>query len=55
MKKKKYKLSEIQIDNIPSFSLNPTVQAGKKTEMGVPIPDEENVEQAKEYQEENEL
>ena len=55
MKKKKHKLSEIQVDNLPSWEMNPTVQADSKTEMGVPIPDEENVEQAKEYQEENEL
>jgi len=55
MKKKRNKLSKIQIDNLPSWSLNPTVQADSKTEMGVPIPSDENVEYSKEYQEENEL
>ena len=55
MKKKKYKLSRISVDNLPPWISNPTVQANSKTEMGVPIPDEENVEQSKEYQEENEL
>lgn len=33
---------------------NPTVQPDGKTEMGVPIPGEENVENSKEYGEENE-
>ena len=55
MKKKKYKLSRISVDNLPSWYSNPTVQPDSKTEMGVPIPNEENVEQSKEYQEENEL
>ena len=55
MKKKKYKLSKIVINNPPVWESNPTVQADSKTEMGVPIPDEANVEYSKEYQEENEL
>ena len=55
MKKKRYKLSKIIINNAPEWSTNPTVQPDSKTEMGVPIPDEENVESSKEYQEENEL
>ena len=55
MKRKKYKLSKIQVNNLPEWALNPTVQADSNTEMGVPVPDDENVEQSKEYQEENEL
>ncbi len=34
---------------------NPTVQPDRKTEMGVPIPDTQNVEYSKEYEEENKL
>jgi hypothetical protein len=34
---------------------NPTVQPDGKTEMGVPIPAQQNVEFSKEYEEENEL
>lgn len=34
---------------------NPTVQPDTKTEMGVPIPDTQNVEYSKEYEEENKL
>ena len=34
---------------------NPTVQSDTKTEMGVPIPDTQNVEYSKEYEEENKL
>ena len=55
MKKKKHKLSRILIDNLPEWISNPTVQPDSKTEMGVSIPDDENVEYSKEYQEENEL
>ena len=45
--KKKYNLNK----NIS----NPTVQPDRKTEMGVPIPDTQNVEYSKEYEEENKL
>ena len=34
---------------------NPTVQPDGKTEIGVPIPDTQNVEYSKEYEEENKL
>lgn len=34
---------------------NPTVQPDGKTEMAVPIPETQNVEYSKEYQEENQL
>ena len=55
MKKKKYKLSKTVINNFPEWISNPTVQADAQTEMGVAIPDSQNVEYSKEYQEENEL
>lgn len=35
--------------------LNPTVQPDDRTEKGAPIPDIQNVEYSKEYQEENKL
>lgn len=55
MKKKKYKLSKNLTNKYSSWATNPTVHPDGKTEMGVPIPDEQNVEYSKEYQEENEL
>jgi hypothetical protein len=55
MKKKKYKISKIIVNNLPEWASNPTVQPDSQTEMGAPIPDEQNVEYSKEYQEENEL
>ncbi|MBQ9530462.1 MAG: DUF3787 domain-containing protein [Eubacterium sp.] len=55
MKKKKYKLSKSLTNKYSSWATNPTVHPDSKTEMGVPIPDEQNVEYSKEYQEENEL
>ncbi|MBR3738468.1 MAG: hypothetical protein IKN26_06990 [Eubacterium sp.] len=55
MKNKKSKKNKNTEENLSEWALNPTVQADSKTEMGVPIPAKENVEQSKEYQEENEL
>ena len=55
--KKKYQLSkDTDLTNKYLTSLtNPTVQPDRKTEMGVPIPDTQNVEYSKEYEEENKL
>uniref|UniRef100_UPI003FED93D2 hypothetical protein n=1 Tax=Eubacterium sp. TaxID=142586 RepID=UPI003FED93D2 len=55
--KKKYQLSkETDLTNKYLTSItNPTVQPDRKTEMGVPIPDTQNVEYSKEYEEENKL
>ncbi|MBR1763105.1 MAG: hypothetical protein IJ731_07045 [Eubacterium sp.] len=53
--KKKYRLSRDLTNKFSSWASNPTVQPDGKTEMGVPIPTEQNVEYSKEYQEENEL
>ena len=50
--KKKYNLNK---DNYLTSISNPTVQPDRKTEMGVPIPDTQNVEYSKEYEEENKL
>lgn len=53
--KKKYRLDP-KITNIYCESIsNPTVQPDERTEMGVSIPDTQNVEYSKEYQEENKL
>lgn len=55
--KKKYQLSkDTDLTNKYLTSItNPTVQTDRKTEMGVPIPDTQNVEYSKEYEEENKL
>lgn len=55
--KKKYQLSkDTDFTNKYLTSItNPTVQPDRKTEMGVPIPDTQNVEYSKEYEEENKL
>ena len=55
--KKKYQLSkDTELTNKYLTSItNPTVQPDRKTEMGVPIPDTQNVEYSKEYEEENKL
>lgn len=55
--KKKYQLSkDTDLTNkYLTFITNPTVQPDRKTEMGVPIPDTQNVEYSKEYEEENKL
>ena len=55
--KKKYQLSkdtDLTKKYLTSIT-NPTVQPDKKTEMGVPIPNTQNVEYSKEYEEENKL
>lgn len=55
--KKKYNLNkdnDLTNKYLTSIS-NPTVQPDRKTEMGVPIPDIQNVEYSKEYEEENKL
>ena len=53
--KKKYQLNkDTDLTNKYLTSItNPTVQPDRKTEMGVPIPDTQNVEYSKEYEEEN--
>lgn len=55
--KKKYQLSkDTDLTNKYLTSItNPNVQPDRKTEMGVPIPDTQNVEYSKEYEEENKL
>ncbi len=55
--KKKYQLSkDTDLTNKYLTSItNPTVQPDRKTEMAVPIPDTQNVEYSKEYEEENKL
>ena len=55
--KKKYQLSkDTDLTNKYLTSItNPTVQPDRKTEIGVPIPDTQNVEYSKEYEEENKL
>lgn len=55
--KKKYQLSkDTDLTNKYLTSItNPTVQPDRKTEMGVPIPDTQNVEYSKEYEDENKL
>ena len=55
--KKKYQLSkDTDLTNKYLTSItNPTVQPDRKTEMGVPIPDTQNVEYSKKYEEENKL
>lgn len=51
----KYKLSPEITNKYCTNVSNPTVQPDGKTEMGVPIPETENVEFSKEYEEENQL
>ncbi len=55
--RKKYQLNkDTDLTNKYLTSItNPTVQPDRKTEMGVPIPDTQNVEYSKEYEEENKL
>ncbi|MCI5734554.1 MAG: hypothetical protein SOY48_09605 [Eubacterium sp.] len=55
--RKKYQLNkDTDLTNKYLTSItNPTVQPDTKTEMGVPIPDTQNVEYSKEYEEENKL
>mgnify|MGYP003415759057 FL=1 len=55
--RKKYQLNkDTHLTNKYLTSItNPTVQPDTKTEMGVPIPDTQNVEYSKEYEEENKL
>lgn len=52
---KKYNLSPNLTNRYCQSVYNPTVQPDGKTEMGVPIPSQENTEFSKEYQEENQL
>lgn len=53
--KQKYRLNPSITNRYCSNMSNPTVQPDSRTEMGVPIPDEDNVQYSKEYQEENRL
>ncbi len=51
--KSKYNLNPEITNKYCENVYNPTVQPDSKSEMGVPIPSEENVEYSKEYEEEN--
>ncbi len=51
--KKKYRLSPNLTNTYCESVSNPTVQPDARTEMGVSIPDQMNIEYSKEYQEEN--
>ncbi len=53
--RKKYRLNPRITNKYCANISNPTVQPDNRTEMGVPIPSDENVEYSKEYQEENKL
>lgn len=53
--KEKYRLRPSLTNKYCSWVSNPTVQPDNITEMGVPIPDLQNTEYSKEYQEENKL
>ena len=53
--KKKYRLKKSISGKYGAWMFNPTVQPDGKTEMGVPIPCEENVEHSKEYGEDHEM
>ena len=55
--RKKYQLSkDTDLTNKYLTSItNPTVQPDRKTDMGVPIPDTQNVEYSQESEEENQL
>lgn len=55
--KKKYQLNkntDLTGKYLTSIT-NPTVQPDDRSEMGVPIPSQQNVEYSKEYEEENKL
>lgn len=51
--KEKYRLNPSLTNSYCESVSNPTVQPDARTEMGVSIPDTDNVEYSKEYQEEN--
>lgn len=51
--KKKYRLNPSIANKYAVNISNPTVQPDARTEMGIPIPDDMNVEFSKEYEEEN--
>ncbi len=53
--REKYRLDPSITNKYCAWVTNPTVQPDNVTEMGVPIPDEQNTEYSKEYQEENKL
>ncbi len=53
MKKKRYRIEAT--NRFAESITNPTVQPDGITDMGVPIPSDENVEQSKEYGEEHEV
>lgn len=52
---KKYRLKPSVTNKYAVNVSNPTVQPDARTEMGIPIPDDINVEYSKEYEEENQL
>ncbi len=53
--KKKYRLEKAISNKYGVNISNPTVQPDARTAQGVPVPDMQNVEYSKEYQEENRL
>lgn len=53
--KKKYRVNPSITNSYAVNISNPTVQPDARTEMGIPIPDDMNVEYSKEYEEENQL
>jgi len=53
--KKKYRVNQSITREYAVNISNPTVQPDARTEMGIPVPDDMNVEFSKEYEEENQL
>lgn len=53
--REKYRLSPDIANRYGGWMYNPTVQPDGVTEMGVPIPSQQNTEYSKEYEEENQL
>jgi len=53
--KKKYRVNPSITREYAVNISNPTVQPDARTEMGIPVPDDMNVEFSKEYEEENQL
>lgn len=53
--RQKYRLDPSVADRYGANVSNPCVQPDGRTETGIPVPSEENVEYAREYQQENKL
>ncbi|MBR3150202.1 MAG: hypothetical protein IKF64_08530 [Eubacterium sp.] len=54
MSKKKKNKKDVS-NKYKAFETNPTVQSDEVTEMNVPVPSEQNVENSKEYGEKHEM